>query len=76
MFEVDESELRFKKEMTGEELVKDVLDEDHVGGISDNKGKSYWWNTIDKKKRYYVIKWTHSRLLQPVDYTYYRIEEL
>ena len=33
-------------------LVKDILNTDGVSTIKDNNGKSYWWNTIDKTKKY------------------------
>ena len=42
--------LLFNKVLSGEELVKDILNTDNVSSIRDQTGKSYWWNTIDKKK--------------------------
>lgn len=43
-------DLLFNKVLGGEELVKDILNTDNVSSIRDQTGKSYWWNTIDKKK--------------------------
>ena len=45
-------ELLFDNIMDGESLVKDILNTDGVSSITDNNGKSYWWNTIDKTKKY------------------------
>ena len=43
--------LLFNKVLCGEELVKDILNTDNVSYIRDQVGNSYWWNTIDKKKK-------------------------
>ena len=49
-------DLLFNKVLVGEELVKDILNTDNVSYIRDNVGNSYWWNTINKKKKYQVEK--------------------
>ena len=45
-------ELLFDNVMDGESLVKDILNTDGVSSITDDDGKSYWWNTIDKTRNY------------------------
>ena len=76
MLQIDEEDLIYKKELDGEALVKDIVNTDHVGSITDDSGKSYWWDTIDKSKRYFVIKWEHYRNFQPCSWTHYRIQEI
>ncbi len=46
--------------MDGESLVKDILNTDGVSSITDDNGKSYWWDTIDKAKKYQVRKYEYS----------------
>ena len=67
-------ELIFDKILDGESLVKEVL-KSH-GYISDENGKSYWWNTIDKTKKYQVRKYEYDRALQDYSVISYRIKEL
>lgn len=69
-------ELLFDKIMNGESLVKDILKTDGVSSIRDNNGKSYWWNTIDKTKKYRVRKYEYDRALQDYSVIYYEIKEL
>lgn len=57
-------ELLFDNIMNGESLVNDILNTDGVSSIRDNNGKSYWWNTIDKTKKYRVRKYKYDRALQ------------
>ena len=55
------AELLFDNIMDGESLVKDILRTDGVSSITDNNGKSYWWNTIDKAKKYRVKKYEYDK---------------
>lgn len=71
-----DDDLIYEKNLSGEELVNDVLKTDKVGSITDENGKSYWWDTIDKTKKYHVKKWEYYRNFQPCSWTYYRIKEL
>ena len=70
------AELLFDNTMDGESLVKDILRTDGVSSITDNNGKSYWWNTIDKAKKYRVKKYEYDRALQDYSVIYYKIKEL
>lgn len=80
MIQVDEEDLIYKKDIDGETLVNDILKTrksgKHIGSIVGDGGKSYWEDTIDKTKNYFVIKWEHHRLFHPCSYTYYRISEI
>jgi hypothetical protein len=69
-------ELLFDNIMDGESLVKDILKTDGVSSIRDNNGKSYWWNTIDKTKKYQVRKYEYDRALQDYSSIFYEIKEL
>jgi len=69
-------ELLFDNIMDGESLVKDILKTDGVSSIRDNNGKSYWWNTIDKTKKYQVRKYEYDRALQDYSTIFYEIKEL
>ena len=69
-------ELLFNQTLDGESLVKDILDTDGVGSITDDDGKSYWWNTIDKSKTYQVRKYKYDRALQDYSVISYKIREL
>lgn len=53
---INMEELLFSKTLDGESLVKDILNTDGVSSITDEEGKSYWWNTIDKTKKYQIRK--------------------
>ena len=69
-------DLLFNKVLGGEELVKDILNTDNVSSIRDQTGKSYWWNTIDKKKKYQVEKYEYERALQYYPVISYIIKEV
>ena len=69
-------DLLFNKVLGGEELVKDILNTDNVSYIRDKVGNSYWWNTIDKKKKYQVEKYEYERALQDYPIIYYIINEV
>ena len=69
-------ELLFNKVLGGEELVKDILNTDNVSSIRDQTGKSYWWDTIDKKKKYQVEKYEYERALQYYPIISYIIKEV
>ena len=69
-------ELLFDNIMDGESLVKDILNTDGVSTIKDNNGKSYWWNTIDKTKKYRVRKYEYDRALQDYSVISYKIKEI
>jgi hypothetical protein len=68
------AELIYNKVLDGEELVKEVLKEH--GSITDDKGNSYWWNTIDKSKKYQVKKHEYDRALQDYPVISYKIKEI
>ena len=69
-------DLLFDKTLDGESLVKDILNTDGVSSITDDYGKSYWWNTIDKKKKYQVEKYEYERALQYYPVISYIIKEV
>ena len=69
-------ELLFDNVMDGESLVKDILNTDGVSSITDDNGKSYWWNTIDKTRNYQVKKYKYDRALQDYSVISYKIKEL
>lgn len=69
-------ELLFDKPMDGESLVKDILNTDDVSSITDENGKTYWWNTIDRTKKYQVRKYEYDRALQDYSVISYKIKEL
>ena len=69
-------ELLFTKVLGGEELVKDILNTDNVSYIRDKAGNSYWWDTIDKKKKYQVEKHEYERALQDYPIVFYIIKEV
>ena len=62
--------------MSGESLVKDIINTDGVSSITDDNGKSYWWNTIDREKKYHVRKYEYDRALQDYSVISYKIKEL
>lgn len=69
-------ELLFEGILDGESLVRDILNTDSVSSIKDDHGKYYWWNTIDKTKKYQVRKYEYDRALQDYSYVYYQIKEI
>ena len=66
----------FNKILDGESLVKDIINTDGVSSIIDDAGKSYWWNTIDKSKKYQVRKYEYDRALQDYSVISYKIKEI
>jgi hypothetical protein len=66
----------FNKTLDGEALVKDIVNTDDVSSITDDNGKSYWWNTIDKTKKYQVEKYEYERALQDYSVISYKIKEI
>ena len=71
-----DTELLFSKTMDGESLVKDIINTDGVSSITDENGKSYWWNTIDRTKKYKVRKYKYDRALQDYSVISYKIKEI
>ena len=71
-----DTELLFSKTMDGESLVKDIINTDGVSSITDENGKSYWWNTIDMTKKYKVRKYEYDRALQDYSVISYKIKEI
>ena len=69
-------ELLFEGILDGESLVRDILNTDSVSSIVDVHGISYWWNSIDKTKKYQVKKYEYDRALQDYAYVYYQIKEI
>lgn len=69
-------ELLFSGILDGESLVKDILNTNDVSSIVDEKGKSYYWNTIDRSKKYRVRKYEYDRALQDYSTIYYEIKEV
>ena len=69
-------DLLFDKTLDGESLVKDILNTDGVSSITDDYGKSYWWDTIDKTKKYQVKKYEYERALQYYSVISYKIKEI
>ena len=70
------NELLFSGILDGESLVKDILNTNDVSSIVDEKGKSYYWNTIDRSKKYRVRKYEYDRALQDYSTIYYEIKEV
>ena len=68
--------LLFNKILDGESLVKDIIETDGVSSIIDDNGKSYWWDTIDRTKKYHVRKYEYERALQNYSVISYKIKEL
>lgn len=64
----------YDKVLDGESLVKEVLE--YPGSVKDDKGNTYWWNTIDRTKRYQVRKFEYERALQYYPVISYEIKEL
>ena len=71
-----DTELLFSKTMDGESLVKDIINTDGVSSITDENGKSYWWNTIDRTKKYKVRIFEYDRALQDYSVISYKIKEI
>jgi hypothetical protein len=71
-----DTELLFSKTMDGESLVKDIINTDGVSSITGENGKSYWWNTIDRTKKYKVRKYEYDRALQDYSVISYKIKEI
>lgn len=69
-----EENLLFTKTLDGESLVKEVIKD--KGHITDENGKEYWWNTIDKTKKYKVKKYEYDRTLQDYSVISYKIKEI
>ena len=71
-------DLLFDKALDGEALVKDILNTDGwwVSYIIDYEGKSYWWNTIDRTKKYQVKKYKYKRSSQFYPVISYKIKEI
>lgn len=69
-------EALFNKTLDGESLVKDILNTDGVSSITDENGKKYWWNTIDKMKTYQVEKYKYDRALQYYSVISYKIKQI
>lgn len=67
-------ELLYCKNLDGESLVKEVVNS--PGSITDENGNSYWWNTIDRTKRYQVKKYEYDRALQDYSVISYKIKEI
>ena len=67
-------ELLYSKNLDGESLVKEVVNS--PGSITDENGNSYWWNTIDRTKRYQVKKYEYDRALQDYSVISYKIKEI
>ena len=70
------TELLFSKILDGESLVKDIINTDSVSSIVDDKGKSYWWDTIDRTKTYQVEKYEYDRALQDYSVISYKIKNV
>ena len=68
--------LLFDKILDGESLVKDIIKTDGVSSITDDNGKSYWWDTINEAKKYHVRKYEYERALQDYSVISYKIKEL
>lgn len=67
----DEDDLLWERDMDGESLVKDILNSSGhpIDIIDDETHKKYYWNTIDRSKKYHVrvteyfgLAWDYSKL--------------
>ena len=73
---MSETTLLFSKTLDGESLVEDILKTRGVSSITDENGKSYWWDTIDRTKKYQVKKYEYDRALQDYTVISYKIKEI
>ena len=71
---MEDLDLIYDKVMDGESLSKEVME--HHGYVTDENGKSYWWNTIDRTKTYRVKKYEYDRALQYYSVISYKIKEI
>lgn len=75
----DENNLLYERDMDGESLVKDVLNNgrDCVDIVDDETHEIYYWNTIDRSKKYHVIRVTeYFRLAWDYSKITYHIKEI
>lgn len=67
----DEDDLLWERDIDGESLVKDVLNNgrDCVDIVNDETHENYYWNTIDRSKKYHArvteyssFSWDYSKI--------------
>jgi len=75
---VDEGYLVFERDMTGESLVKDILNSSShsIDIVDDETHEIYYWNTIDRSKKYHVRVTEYSRLAWDYSKLTYHIKEI
>lgn len=74
----DEDDLLWEHDMTGESLVKDILNSSghSIEIIDDETHEKYYWNTIDRSKKYHVRVTEYSRLAWDFSKLTYHIKEI
>lgn len=74
----DEDDLLYERDMDGETLVKDILSHNghSVGIIDDETHEIYYWNTINRTKKYHVRVTEYFRLAWDWSKLTYHIKEI
>lgn len=74
----DEDDLLYERDMDGKSLVKDILSNTgySVDIVNDETHKFYYWDTIDKSKKYHVRVTEYSRLAWDYSKLTYHIKEI
>lgn len=74
----DEDDLLWERDMDGESLVKDVLNHNghSIDIVDDETHKIYFWNTIDRSKKYHVRVIEYFRLAWDYSKLTYHIKEI
>lgn len=76
----DEDDLWWERDMDGGSLVKDILYNDDSGYsiniIDDNTHKKFYWNHIDKSKKYHVRVIEYNRFAWDYTKLIYHIKEI
>ena len=74
----DEDDLLWERDMDGESLVKDIFNRGShsIDIVDDETHDCYYWNTIDKSKKYHVRVTEYSRLAWDWSKLTYHIKEI
>ena len=74
----DKEDFLWERDIDGESLVKDILNSSghSIDIVNDETHEFYYWNTIDKSKRYYVRVTEYSRLAWDYSKLTYHIKEI
>lgn len=74
----DEGNFLWERDMDGESLVKDIFNNgrDFVDIVNDETHEMYYWNTIDRSKKYHVRVIEYFRLAWDYSKLTYHIKEI